>query len=181
MSSKRKKRPDPVQVIEPTPEQLEKGEFGRQVQPGQQAAPYRRVPVIDTLFEEHKLTTRQFHGLERYRAVAIADERSPIADSIGKMMQGLIGGQGGRGPSLSAQRVAIELGRLERCLGALAPIARAIAVEDKTLSQWAMDHGGAIQATRAGVIKFEPTKSAFKIAWADIRMAGERLAAEIGA
>lgn len=172
-TNKRKKAPPAIVIAEPTPEQTGKGDFRRV------GMSYRRTPVIETLYAEHKLTSRQFNGLARYRDVAIAEEQSPIEDSVGKMMRGACGG--GEGLSPKAVRTAIELGRLERALGALRAVARAIAVDDLTISDFAMGQAGAIQCERKGVIKFEPSRKAFKIAWMDIRMAGERLAAEIGA
>lgn len=164
--------------IRPTPEQMEKAEY---VSAGMA---YRRVPVIVTLADTGKLTQRQFDGLTRYRDVAIADERSLIRDSIGKMLDGMIGGGTG-GASLSTTRNAIELGYLERELGSLADIARAVAVEDVSLAQWAMKQGGSLSRHksigRAVVTWFEPRRKFAEIALIEIRMAGERLAAAIGA
>lgn len=173
MAKRKPKRVDPIQIETATPEQIAKGEFRRI------GMHYRRVPVIETLYAEHKLTSRQFNGLARYRDVAVADERSLIEDSVGKMMRGACGG--GEGPQDFSLRNAIELGRLDRALGSLADIARAIAVDDMTLSDWAMSRHGSIERIRGNVVKFEPSKAAFNEAWVDIRMAGERLAAEIGA
>lgn len=171
--AKRKKKPDPIQIETPLPEQEAKGDFRRI------GMHYRRVPVIETLYGECKLTSRQFNGLARYRDVAVAEERSPIEDSVGKLLRNCVGG-GGDGSDF-ALRIAIELGRLERALGSLRDVARAIAVEDMTLSAWAMQRHGSHERIRGNVVKFEPSKAAFNEAWMDIRMAGERLAAEIGA
>lgn len=168
----RKKKPEAVTIIGPTPEQAEKAQYQRA------GLAYRRVPVIDDLAAQHKLTTRQFAALARYRDVAVAEERSPLRDSLDKAEQGR--GSGEHLPP-SALRIAMELARLERALGSLRDIARAVAVDDNTLAQWAMLKSGAQEVTRRGVVMFEPTKAAAKIAWMDIRMAGERLAAEIGA
>ena len=172
MKAKRKKLA-PIQIETATPEQQEKATFRRV------GMHTRRVAVIETLYAEHKLTARQFNGLARYRDVAIAEEKSPIEDSVGKMLRNCVGG--GDGQSLASIRTAIELGCLERALGTLRDIARAVAVDDATLSDYAMKRHGSHERIRGSVIKFEPSKSAFKEAWMDIRMAGERLAAEIGA
>ena len=173
MAKRKPKRPDPIQIETATPEQQGKGEFRRI------GMHYRRVPVIETLYAEHKLTSRQFNGLARYNDVAVAEESSPIEDSVGKLLRNCVGG-GGDGSDF-ALRITIELGRLERALGSLRDVARAIAVEDMTLSDWAMKRHGSHERIRGNVVKFEPSKAAFKEAWMDIRMAGERLAAEIGA
>ena len=173
MAKAKRKKPEPIQIAQPTDEQWAHGEYRRV------GMSFRRVPVIETLHADHKLTSRQFNGLARYRDLAIAEDRSLIEDSVGKMMRGAQGG--GDGQSLSALRVAIELGRLERALGSLRNVARAIAVEDQTISAWAMAQHGSIERTRGNVVKFEPSKTAFNEGWIEIRMAGERLAAEIGA
>jgi hypothetical protein len=167
--SKAKNRPE-VLADKPTAEQLEKSEFRRV------GMAYKRVAVIDLMFADHKLTQRQYDGLARYRDVAIADERSPVRDSLDPTPRG-----GGSGAPPSALRVAIELGRLERALGSLRAVARAIAVDDMTLAQWAVHQHGSHPVDRKGVIRFEPAKRAVDFAWMDIRMAGLRLASEIGA
>jgi hypothetical protein len=167
--ARRKKKPQPLAEM-PTPEQLAQGTWRRT------GMAYRRTPVIDTLFAEHKITQRQFDGLKRYRDVAIADERSPIRDSLDMTPRGI-----GSDIPPSAVRVAIELARLERALGSLTDVARAIAVDDRTLSQYAASQHGAAPVKRRGVVRFEPTKFAYDRALLDIRMAGIRIAAEIGA
>lgn len=178
MAKRKRKTADPVNYIRPTAEQQDKGAFTTA------GMAYRRIPVIVTLADTGKLTQRQFDGLARYRDVAIADERSLIRDSIGKMMDGMMGGGAG-GPSLSTTRNAIELGYLERELGTLADIARAVAVEDVTLAQWAIRQGGSVARTKglvpAVVTWFEPRRKFAEIALMEIKMAGERLAAAIGA
>lgn len=170
---------------EPTPEQLLTGEFR---QGGNLATAandrggmaYRRIPVIVTLAETGKLSKRQFDGLSRYRDVAVAADRSELRSCIDFSVRG-----GGEGLPHFGVRLNIELGRLERDLGALFHIARAVAVDDMTLSQWAIKQAGSIMRSRALGAKivtwFEPRRAAAKIALADIRMAGERLAAAIGA
>lgn len=166
MAKRKPKRIDPIQIAEPTPEQMSKGTFQRLTMA------YRRIPVIDTMAQSGKLSQRQFSGLCRYRDVAIAEERSYIEDSVGKMMRGACGG--GEGQSPASIRTAIELGRLEDALGSLRDIARAIAVDDVTVSQWAAEKGGTQPNGQANRVWLETGMM-------DIRMAGERLAAAIGA
>ncbi len=162
----------------PTPEQRAKGLF---VQGGNLATAtneraglaYRRKPVIDVLRDEHKLTQRQHDGLARYRVVALAAERSELKSCIDFSVRG--NGEDRRHFGL---RMNIELGKLETDLRGLLHIARAVAVEDETLSGWAVRQCGGKESVR-GVI--EPTPPAFNRAWLDLRMAGEWLAAAIGA
>lgn len=162
--SKRKARA-PIQIAEPTPEQFAKGSYSRLTMA------YRRVPVIDTLAETGKLTPRQFNGLARYRDVAIAEERSPMRDSLDRALQGRFGGNTDGSGYI---RTAYELQRLESALGSLYPIARAVAVEDMTISQWAAHKGG---TTADGA----PRRVWLETSMMDIRMAGDWLAAAIGA
>lgn len=186
--AKRKPKPKLDQIIAegPTPEQLAGGVFTEtwQIADGKRARAYRRVPVIVTLAETGKLSHRQYAALHFYREVASAADRSPLPDSVGRMGE-VRGGSSGYGMPPALLRSLEQLGSLERALGALQGIARAIAVDDMTLSQWAMDRSGSLMRTReigAKVITwFEPRRKALKLALVDIRMAGERLAAEIGA
>lgn len=174
----KRKTVDQTEYARPTPEQQASGTFETA------GMAYRRVPVIVTLADQGKLSQRQFDGLARFRDVAIADERSLVRDSIGKMLDGMMGGGTG-GPSLSVTRNAIELGYLEGALGTLADIARAVAVEDVTIAQWAIRRGGSVSRWKgppgAVVLWFEPRRSFAKDAMLEIKMAGERLAAAIGA
>lgn len=185
MAKRKPKKLDQIIAEGPTPEQLAGGVFAEtwQIADGKRARAYRRVPVIDTLWANGKLSARQYYALVRYRDVASAVDRSPLPDSVGRM--GEVRGTGGFGMPPALLRSAQELGSLERALGSLYAIARAIAVDDVTLSQWAMDRSGSTMRTReigAKVITwFEPRRKALKLALVDIRMAGERLAAEIGA
>ena len=161
----RRKARTVIDLQEPTPELQAKGQFLRA------GLSYRRTPVIDTMAQTHKLSARQFNGLSRYRDVAIAEDRSPSRDSLDKALHGRGGGEG---IPLSAMRTAIELGRLEQALGSLYPIARAVAVDDMTVSQWAARKGG----TNADGT---PKRIWLETSMMDIKMAGERLAAAIGA
>jgi hypothetical protein len=163
-------------ILAPTPEQFVQADYERAL------LAYKRVVVIDRLCADGKLSPRQHAGLARYRDVAIAEDRSPIRDSLDKALHGRSEGVG-LPPALL--RTAIELGRLERALGCLRTIARAIAVDDMTLSLWAIHQSGSVMRTRSQGLKvvtwFEPRRKAAQIARLELRMAGERLAAEIGA
>lgn len=170
----------------PTPEQLASGDFEQtwQIADGHRALAYRRIPVIVTLANTGKISKRQFDGLARYRDVAIADDRSPLPDSVGRMSEPT-GHTGGQGIPPALMRNAIELGWLERELGALRGIARAIAVDDMTVAQWAIAQGGSVMRDkslgRKIITWFEPRRIAANRAMREIRMAGERLAAAIAA
>lgn len=171
---RKKAKPAPLSYAEPTPEQFAAGTFERA------GLKYIRVPVIITLANTGKISQRQFNGLSRYRDVAIAADRSEIRCP----MDFSVRGDGGGLPHYGV-RMNIELGYLERELGSLADIARAVAVNDMTPSQWAIHKAGSVmrvrEVGRRVLTLFEPRREAYKIALVDIRFAGERLAAAIGA
>jgi hypothetical protein len=167
MGKAKRKKTAPIVIAEPTPEQQAQGAFHRV------GMAYRRIPVIDTMAQCKKLTARQFNGLARYRDVAIAEERSLIEDSVGKMMRGALGG-GEVGKSPNMIRTAIEMQRLEAALGNLRYIARAVAVEDFTVSQWAANNGG---TTADG----KPKRGWLESGMLDIQNAGDKLAGAVGA
>lgn len=205
MAKRNKKRAAPRDTFEtPTPEQMETGAFHREL------VTYRRTPVIDVLFQEHKLTQRQYDGLSRYRTVAVNADRSELRSCIDFEVRGNGEGQAPFGvrTNLELDRLhdvlrqirakirarirerrllrlkldaEIKLGYMDRELRDLLPIVHAVAVRDMTLSQWAVSQSGGKERTRGNVTSIEPSAAAFKIAWMDVRMAGERLAAEIGA
>lgn len=155
-----------------------------QISDGKRARAYRRIPVIDTLIAQGKLSARQHAALARYRDIAQAEDRSYRRDSLDAAMHGGGGGNPGLPPGMASLKLwqtwGSELAWLERELGAMLAIARAVAVDDMTLAQWAMRQSGAIERSRQGprgtVTWFEPRRIAAKHALADIRMAGERLA-----
>jgi hypothetical protein len=173
--AKRKRKAAPARDwLEPVPEQLDKGTFERI------GAPYRRVPVIDTMAQTGKLTARQHAGLTRYRDIAIAEERSPIRDSLDKAMQGPAGN--GDVGILLCFGIKTELNRLKRALGALQPIAHAIAYDDETVSQWAIRHWGGREKCEGNVCYMVPRhKHAMADAMDHIRQAGDKLADAIKA
>jgi hypothetical protein len=168
--AKRKKKPA-VTIAQPTPEQLDKGVFTVGGIVGQRAAfTYRRIPVIDTMAQTGKLSPRQHFALARYRDVAIAEERSPMRDSLDKAMQG----PKGQGDGTGHIRTAYELNRLESTLGPLIDVARAIAVDDTTVSQFACNRGG----TNADG---SPKRKWLQLCMRAIQVAGDRLAVSVGA
>lgn len=178
MAGRRKKQARAVvDLAAPTPEQFERGAYERAT------LAYRRVPVIETLRTTGKLNQRQFDGLARYRDIGIKCERSEIMDSCQRLLH--VAGNDGDGPSHSSVRALIELGWLERELRALRDIARAIAIEDMTVSAWAMKIGGSVMRERtvhgATIRTYEPRRKFMDSAMIEIRSAGDWLADAIGA
>jgi hypothetical protein len=141
---------------------------------------YRRTPAIETLHHsldgngKPKLSERQYRALAHYRDRAIQAERSPIRDSCDMTPRG----NGGDGPGAAVLRARSDVIWLERELGMLAPIARAVAVDDVSLTEWAIAKAGGVERPgRAPAAKPRALSNALM----DIRMAGERLAAAIEA
>lgn len=132
------------------------------------------VPPIDTLLTKGTINQRQADALRRYGDVATAAERSEIKCNIDFSVY-----ETGEGLPHFGVRMNIELGYLERELGSLRDIAHAVCVMEKPLTTWAMEQGGSIARDRSGVVYFEPTKHAMKIATVDIRTAGDRLASAL--
>jgi hypothetical protein len=153
MGRGKKKRPAlAILGEEPTPELMARGEFrqggvwatGANERSG---LAYRRVPVIDTLFNANQLTASEYDALTYYRDQALRAEDDTAEDGTlapARIMGGGGGAPGSRIPAKLVFTPAIaETGRIERELGALLDIARAIAVDDLSLTQWCISkHGG---------------------------------------
>ena len=176
MTRKRKKA-DPTPLYGPTEAQLANSEYESAL------LAYKRVVAIQRLRAAGTITQRQYDGLARYRDIAIAEERSFTRDSLDKALHGR---SNGGGPLHSATMTTIELSRLEGALGPLRPLARAIAVDDLSLSQWAMIQAGSVMREKPGVgrtviVWFEPRRKAKDAATVQIGQAGNALADAIGA
>ena len=138
------------------------------------------IPPIKTMLQRGNLSQRQFDGLSRYADVANAAERSPIKDSCDFSVTG-----SGEGLPHFGVRKNIELGELERALGALRDIAHAICVREISVSQWAMERHGSVmrerQASGRKVVRwYEPKRMMAMCAMMEIQEAGDRLARQIG-
>lgn len=137
MAKAKRKKVEPIQITEPTPEQFASGEFARE------GMHYRRVPMIRTLYDAGKLTYDQFARLQFYRDKAIQAEddykRSSTLDAD-RVNGG--GGSFGSGLPLVFTAAIAETGRIERDLGSLLDIARAIAVNDWSIAQWCISQYG---------------------------------------
>lgn len=115
----------------PTPEQFAQGQFRKPL------ITHIRVPVIDTLAERGDLTNAEHAALNYYRDQAGLADRSPLKSNLDRSVGA------GHGPGVSIISAAIETGRIERDLGSLREIARAVAVDDVSLTQWCIaKHGG---------------------------------------
>jgi len=99
----------------------------------------RLIPPIDTLRDAGKLTDDQHRALTYYRDQADMANRSPIKDSLNKT----VGGGSEFGLSAAVVSALLTVARIEKDMGSVRDIARAIAVDDMSLTAWCVKrHGG---------------------------------------
>lgn len=141
---------------------------------------YRRQRMIDVLAASGAISEIEHRALRHYRHHADLADRSLVRDSLCLQRGGA--GAGMTLTTLNAVRVRDDL---ERAAGTLADILRAVAVYDMSLSQWAMNASGSIerQAERRGkpITLLEPKRKALEIAKLEIRIAAQRVEAELAA
>lgn len=99
----------------------------------------KRVPVIDTMRERGMLSEEHHRRLAHYRSQCDMAERSPIKSALDFSVRG----SGGFELSAAVTSAIIAMARIERDMGSVRDIARAVAVDDTTLSKWCIaKHGG---------------------------------------
>jgi hypothetical protein len=126
------------QRVGPTPEQNRLADYASV------GMAHRRVPAIETLRARGLLSDGEYRRLAFYRDQVSLAERS-LTKSCLNIVIGMAPGRTGseRGPSAATVSARLTVGRIERELGSLLGIARAVAVEDMSLSQWCVaKHGG---------------------------------------
>lgn len=157
----------------PTPEQVGAFEESWQVSDGSRARAMRRKPIIKTMLAEGTLDPRRYELLAYYADQAALAERSPVRSCCDNSPRG------GNGPGVAILSAQIETGRIERDLGALRDIARAIAVDNLSLSQWCvLKHGGRERYGKGGkFIAIVPVneRKHMDIARMELRMAADRI------
>lgn len=165
----------------PTQEAMRHGDFERA------AIAYRRRPVIDVLFERGVLNARQYAAMWRYRDLFDMLDQSETRDSCDKLTDPMRGG-GGSAEAKMDKMIDGGWGLqwLDRELGSLVHIARAVIGRDMSLSQWAIEQGGAkerrVYVSGKLVATYVEAKTlALKNATVDIRFAGDRIAAALKA
>ena len=134
---------------------------------------YKRVPVIDTMLARGQLTDREHIALSYYRDQASLADRSPLKSCIDFSVKG-----GDSHPSAALTSAMLETGRIERDMGSVWPIARAVAVDDVSLTEWCIDqHGGRERYNADGkVIAIVPVGSrVIEFALMDLKHAAGRI------
>lgn len=171
MAAKKKKKVAIVLVAAPTNEAQQHGEFayfkGR----------YQRVPEIDRLRARKQLDEREYQALAFYRDQAALAERSPLRSCLDDTQRG--GGDIPLGAAITSAILATA--RMEREMGSLAPIARAVAVDDKSLTQWCVEKFGGRERLDGGgkLVAIVPAgeKRLVEFARLELRMAAHRIVA----
>lgn len=128
---KKKKQSAQIDPLRPTPEREARNPL---ISAGMAK---RFVPAIDTLHERGFITRQEWEALAYYRDQAGLADRSPVKSCCDPSIGG-----GGGGPGVAILSAAMETGRIERALGPLRGIARAVAVDDKSLTQWCVEQYG---------------------------------------
>jgi hypothetical protein len=172
-NAKRKIRDD---RMTPTPELHQHGviELPEITQKRAQLAA-KRIPPLETMWRAGKLSDAHYLALDFYRTQALTAEHSSTRDSLNFEVRVQTFGHI---PAvvLSAR---IETGRMEKDLGSLRDIARAVARDDKSLSQWCIDqHGGREKYDGTGkFLAIVPCreKEVMEGAWIDLRFAAARI------
>ena len=133
----------------------------------------RVIPVIDTLVSHGIITEREYRALAHYRDQASLADRSPVKSCIDDSPSA------GDRPGVAITSAIIETAKIERDLGELRSIARAVAVDDKSLTQWCIDkHGGRERINARGeTVAIVPIGEKRHVAMArmELRMAARRI------
>lgn len=135
------------------------------------------IPAIDTLKTKGHITQGEYDALKYYREQASLAEQSPTRDSCDFSVRG---GEG-HGPSVAIISAKRETERLERLLGNLRGICRAVCVDDLSLTQWACKQHGSRERVKSGkVVEIIPRgqmngKVAITMARMELRFGAQRL------
>jgi len=183
------KRSKAVEIEQPPPEQqrgdafaieivTDKGRGGATIRIGKA---YRRRSMIDILAERGVLNPDDAKALRHYRHHAIIAERSPVRDSLARHLPG----RTGDGPGIIVLNAIRIRDDCNRAAGSLRDILRAVAIEDCSLSEWAMARAGAIENCRKRrgrlICQLEPRPKALAVAKMEIQIAASRVRAELDA
>lgn len=168
MAAKRKRKPKIDDRMPPTAEQMARGEFHSA------GMAYKRVPVIDTMLSRGQLNDREHIALSYYRDQASLADRSPLKSCIDFSVSG-----GDNHPSAALASAMLETARIERDMGSVWPIARAVAVNDVSLTEWCIKHYGGREryGAQGQCIAIVPVreKSVIGIALQELKLAAGRI------
>jgi len=169
------KRPVTIRAVEPTPEQIDRNDW----HPAGMA--YRKIAVIDQLLNDGKITAKHHSALWYYRQQAHqaqddAAEHSPSSPE--RMMSSGTGGAvtGAIPKGLLDTSAQQEVYRIEADLGGLVHVTRSIVVDDKTLTQYAIESSGGREKLQGrGVVIVPRSAKAVQFALLDLKFAAGRI------
>ncbi len=175
----KRKLPQPsLSVVMPTDARFAHNDFERA------GMAYRCVPMIDTLLQTRRITHTEHGALEYYREQAHRAEDDAAEQGTLSPEKIMGGGCGSAQQSyiptmLIATPAIVETARIERDLGSLFDIARAVAVDDWSLSRWCISrHGGRERYDGKGeFVAMVPVaeKRVLDLARLELRMAARRI------
>ncbi len=170
-----------LKPVLPTPERMAK-QLNHRV-PGTKGAKF--IPVIDTMFLRKQITEKEYYALSYYRERAQSAEDSEKNESSLSPDKIMGGGGGGHPAGGYIPKTCMdtwnhtETARIERDLGSLRAITRAVAVDDVSLTEWCIQqHGGRERyGPKGNFIAVVPVreKSVIGIALMELRMAARRI------
>ena len=168
LKAKRKRKVRDISREMPTEERLKGQETRRE------GMATRLVPVIDTMLKRDQITPQEHLLLSYYRSQALLADRSEVKSCLDFSVKG-----GDMGPPAAITSAILETARIERDLGSLRQLARAVAVEDKTLTQWCIDQYGCRERYDGNgkfiaLVPVNETK-AMAMAKMELRMAARRI------
>jgi len=166
--AKRKRKVRDISREMPTDERLKGQETRRE------GMATRLVPVIDTMLKRDQITPQEHLLLSYYRSQALLADKSEVKSCLDFSVKG-----GDMGPPAAITSAILETARIERDLGSLRQIARAVAVEDKTLTDWCISQNGSRERYNGdgkciAIVPCNEVK-AMKQARLDLRMAARRI------
>lgn len=136
---------------------------------------HRRVPMIDQMLKRSQITHKEHAALSHYHDQACLAQTSPVKSCLDRS----VSSGNGHGPSAAVISAMLEVARIEKALGQLKDIAHAVAVDDKSVSQWCIErYGGRERYNGQGkFIAMVPVNERFNVSIAtqELRMAARRI------
>ena len=169
-----------VEILEPTPEQFQRSEYALVsiTERGQvTGAGFRKVRELERLFSDDVISPSEFAALHRYRLYADMADKSPLRDSLDRHMPQ--GGSGEIPPYILDAK--FRTGAVEKALGQLCDMTRAIIVDDLSVVDWVIDRGHWYISHDRDQHRIRAKPEFVSVAKLDLRMAARRVMAEFDA
>ena len=169
MAKPRRQRKPRIDAVEnaPTPEQVADGVDMRA------GMAYRRVPPIDRMLADSRITPEQHKVLAKYGEVYATAARSVTRSCLDVSIR-----TGGHGPSRAVLSARSDLAWFDAELGILQPIVEAVVGLDVSLSRFVMDNGGGKDGSDG---RCRPCHRRMALALLDLKFAATRIASALDA